>query len=385
MFRWRDPDDDQPRPSVVGISQRMLEHYTRWARELVRGGKVDKPDALALIGYTPVQNASYFVLPLTQGIHLFAVDRQLKDIDRRQVAHHLSWYQRHPDIHPWVMLPDPVYQFGRPSPTGTEMVRSLALDLHARAHFLLSGDIHHYVRFREERTLHVVAGGGGAFLHPAPAPGGSIAEDVAWPTPEQSRALLRQVPRKIATGRSGFLPHLALAGLFAPALSVGLTDFATPGLWMAGPVVAVGLVTICFALIGGARRQPRRTVPLAIAFALATVATPLATSHAVRWLLSRFALSMPSWAAALATLALAVWIGAWLFGAYLALLTRFGLEQTQAFTALDHPGFKHFLRLRVRADGQGIDGWCIGLVDPVAPDCEPALVDHFTWRPDEYE
>ena len=53
----------------------------------------------------------------------------------------------------------------------------------------------------------------------------------------------------------------------------------------------------------------------------------------------------------------------------------------QAFTALDHPGFKHFVRLRVRADGSGIDGWCIGAADPLGAGQKPVLVDHFAWRP----
>ena len=59
-------------------------------------------------------------------------------------------------------------------------------------------------------------------------------------------------------------------------------------------------------------------------------------------------------------LALAVFAGTFVFGGYLALLTLLGYENMQAFTALDHPGFKHFVRLRVRADGRGIDGWCVG-------------------------
>jgi hypothetical protein len=59
----------------------------------------------------------------------------------------------------------------------------------------------------------------------------------------------------------------------------------------------------------------------------------------------------------------------------------FGYEHMQALTALDHPGFKHFVRLRVRADGTGIDAWCVGLADPLAADAQPELVDVFTWRP----
>ena len=81
------------------------------------------------------------------------------------------------------------------------------------------------------------------------------------------------------------------------------------------------------------------------------------------------------------TLALAVFAGTFVFGAYLALLTLFGYEHMQALTALDHPGFKHFVRLRVRADGSGIDAWCIGATDPLRPGQQPELVDHFVWRP----
>jgi len=43
--------------------------------------------------------------------------------------------------------------------------------------------------------------------------------------------------------------------------------------------------------------------------------------------------------------------------------------------------FKHFVRLRVRADGSGIDGWCIGATDPLRAGQKPELVDLFTWRP----
>ena len=80
-------------------------------------------------------------------------------------------------------------------------------------------------------------------------------------------------------------------------------------------------------------------------------------------------------------LALGVFLEAFVFGCYLALLTVLGYENMQAFTVLDHPGFKQFVRLRVRADGSGIDGWCIGAADPVRDGEAPVLVDHFSWRP----
>jgi hypothetical protein len=62
-----------------------------------------------------------------------------------------------------------------------------------------------------------------------------------------------------------------------------------------------------------------------------------------------------------------------------------GLEHTQAFTALDHPGYKHFLRLRVHAKRDRIDVWCIGLTDPLADDAEPELVDQFSFDVSERE
>jgi hypothetical protein len=54
----------------------MGEYHAEWAREFVRGGRVEKPEALALSGYTTVQNASYFALPLAPNLELLAVDRR---------------------------------------------------------------------------------------------------------------------------------------------------------------------------------------------------------------------------------------------------------------------------------------------------------------------
>ena len=95
MFRRNaDDEDGVARPSVVGISQRMIERYAEWAKQFMRGGKIDKPKALALTGYHPVQGASYFALPLTEQLHLFAVDRQLTDLDTRQVRFFDAWRMR---------------------------------------------------------------------------------------------------------------------------------------------------------------------------------------------------------------------------------------------------------------------------------------------------
>jgi hypothetical protein len=381
MFRRRFDDEQDPRPSMIGVSKPMLEYYAEWAREFVLGGKVEKPRALVLSGYVPVQNASYFLLPLTRDIHLYGVDRQLKSIDARQKHFFEEWGRGNPEASPWVLLPDPLFRFGGPSRTGTDMIQSLGFDFHARPHFLLSGDVHHYERSTEGNTLHVIAGGGGAFLHPAPVVGGRRKAERRWPNAAESRALLGGVPWKIARGRSGFLPHLVLAALFAPAMSVGVRLYDRTGVIVAAPVAVTIVVTTIYALIGGLRRRWRRVLPPALLAGALTASLPILASLLVTHALLRLHFAPNLFVVASATLVLTVFAASYVFGSYLVHLTRRGIEHTQAFTALDHPGYKHFLRLRVRADGRGVDGYCIGLTDPLAEGAKPELVDVFTWRP----
>ncbi|HVY30709.1 MAG TPA: hypothetical protein VHB79_29320 [Polyangiaceae bacterium] len=381
MFRRRFEDEDEPRPSMLGVSKPMLEYYAEWAREFLRGGKVEKPKALVLSGYVPVQNASYFLLPLTPRLHLYGVDRQLKSIDSRQKHFFAEWARDHGDASPWVLLPDPLFRFGGPSPTGTDMIQTLGFDFHARAHFILSGDVHHYERSSDGNMLHVIAGGGGAFLHPAPVVGGRRKAERRWPNAQESRALLGGVPWKIARGRSGFLPHLIYAALFAPAMSVGVRLYDKTGVIFAAPIAVTLVTTLIYSLIGGARRRWRRVLPAAFTAGLVTASLPICASLLVKHALLRLHFVPTLWVVASATLVLTVFTASYVFGFYLAWLTRRGIEHTQAFTALDHPGYKHFLRLRVRADGSAVDGFCIGLTDPLAPDAKPELVDTFTWRP----
>lgn len=380
LFR-RHAEDDDTRPSMLGISQRMLEHYAEWAKEFLRGGKVEKPKSLVLKGYTAIQGASYFVLPLTPTLHLLGVDRQLRDLDGRQTRFLTGWLGQNAQVTPWVALPDPVYHFGTPSRTGTAMIRALGLDTEAKPAFLLSGDVHHYERFQQGQALHVIAGGGGAFLHPAPIDKRArITPDVEWPDARQSAALLWQVPWKIAVGRSGFLPHLILLALFAPAFGLGIAAFTWLGTRWVAPAFVVLITTLVYALIGGLRRHGTRVLLPALLAGSATALLPVGAAQLLRALAALAELPVSRTVLISGSLLGAVFGGAFVFGAYLALLTRLGFEHTQAFTALDHPGFKHFLRLRVRADGSAVDFWCIGLPNPLAADARPVLVDASTFK-----
>jgi hypothetical protein len=384
MFRRRSPSDGSPagaaQPSLVTVSRPMLEQHALWAREFMRGGTIDKPRALVLAGYTPVQDASYFALTLAPGLEWLAVDRQLTAIDPRQQRFLGEHHQSRADSALFVILPDPLYHFGVPSPTGTLMVENLHLDLTSRETFLLSGDIHHYERLEQGKLLHVIAGGGGAFLHPARIAAGGVAPDVAWPSRAQSRWLLRQIPWKLALGQSGFLPHWGLAMLFLLALFLSTRVYEYTGLVISGSLLATLLLGLIYALIGGVLRRTA-VLPLALGAALVTALIPVGSSLLVDGALARFAPSSSVTLVKLVLLVLMVFPGSFVFGAYLALLTLLGYENMQAFAVLDHPGFKHFVRLRVRADGSGVDGWCIGLADPLGPGTKPVLVDHFEWRP----
>jgi hypothetical protein len=363
-----------------------LARYTEFAKRFVRGEHVDKPGTLDLVGYRPVQSASYFVLPLAPGLHLNAVDRQLRSLDYRQRQYFESWRLRHPGSQRVIALPDPPYHFGRENGSGRRMLQALGLVEGKERSLVLSGDIHHYERWREGETSYLIAGGGGAFLHPAPVARRTARRDVEWPGPRQSRRLLWQVPWKIAAGRSGVLPHFIFAALLAPVVHALASGDLRIGLLATG--IAFLVISLTFALIGGLRRQRGVLLPL---LASAGAALAVAGPWLGGWLWAfgggpalvgaqGAAGDTYGLLAAVGLLAGSSIVASAVFGTYLMMLTWLGLEHTQAFTALDHPGFKHFLRLRVRADGSGIDVWCLGLLDPLAPGEEPVLVDAFFWR-----
>ena len=379
MFRMRPPESDAV-PRVIGISRPMLEQHAHWAREFVRGGTIPKPRTLVLSGYTPVQSASYFALTLAPHLEMLGVDRQLTSVDGHQTRFLGDHYQSHPDSAVFVLLPDPVYHFGVPSRTGTQMIENLELELMTRDTFILSGDIHHYERMEHGQALHVIAGGGGAFLHPARIARGGLTPKVAWPDVQQSRWLLRQIPWKLALGRSGFLPHLGLVLLSLLALLSSTQLHKYTGLFLSASLLTTLLLCTIYALLGGVL-QRWAVLPLALGSALLTAAIPFSSALLVPWLLSVLAPWAPAPLVTLGAVIVNVFAGTFVFGAYLSLLTLLGYENMQAFAGLDHPGFKHFVRLRVRADGRGIDGWCVGAADPLGEGSKPVLVDHFAWRP----
>jgi hypothetical protein len=380
LFRRR-TIDGEPEPRHEGIAEPRLQHHLEWVRRFVRNRALPKPAALALTGYTPVQRGSYFALPLAPGIDLLAVDRQLTSMDEEQSAFLRRHHGPAPDAALLLLLPDPVFAFGAPTPTGPDMLAHLRLDDEMRT-FVLTGDIHHYERLEHDRLLQVTAGGGGAFLHPTRIAPGGLTPAVAWPGRAQCLAILRQVPWTVARGRAGLLPHAGLTALYGLALLLTKQLNAHVGVAISVWLAATLLTATVYALIGGVARA-WSVAPLALGAAGVTALVAAGGAAAVGAVFSRVGLSAPTALVGLLAWAVAVIGGALIFGGFLAILTWRGHEHLQAFTTLDHPGFKHFVRLRVRADGRGIDGWCIGAADPVAGAKAPVLVDTFSWRPHE--
>jgi hypothetical protein len=327
-----------------------------------------------------VQRASYFRIPLAPALDLFAVDRQLKRVDERQSAYFAIPGARAR----LVIVPDPARAWGETRPHGAATLESLGITMSAIPTMLVAGDIHHYERSHENASVHVVSGGGGAFLHGARVTdrGAAYRTTSEFPGPRASWKLLRALPLHCALGRAGYL----LLAVFAVADAVALSAQLEGGSrGMVGVGLAIGLIVAIGTalLVGWRRHRIVRVVPFATILGLFVGALPLALGTAADSLamrvLSGVALGRPL--AFAGALAVATFASAFLFGAMLMLIARLGLNHAQAYAALGSAGYKHFVRLRVRsAPRSQIDAWVIGVVDPIA-DAKPVLVDSFTWDP----
>ncbi len=351
-----------------------------WAEAFARGDQVRKPSALALAGYLPVQRSSYFRLPLGPGLDLFAVDRQLKRIDPRQAAFFAMPSARAR----FVVVPDPARAWGEVRLHGKATLDALGIDPAREPTFLLAGDIHHYERSHEGPSVHVVAGGGGAFLHGARvAAGAGYPIAAEFPDVGSSRALLRRLPAHCTFGRAGLVLPLTFAIGDAVALAAALEKgpvAGVPAALVLAAVVAVGTAL----LVGFRQHRAVRVVPFATVLGLAIGALPvglgvLADAMTRRALTPLGALS-PS-IAFVSALVVATLVSSFFFGVMLWLIAVLGLNHAQPYAALGSPGFKHIVRLRVRAAGarSQVDAFVVGVVDPVG-DERPVLVDAFRFE-----
>ena len=364
------------------LSQRALHPVTNefpvlaWAEAFRRGVAVDKPDTMALFGYTSIQRASYFRLPLAPSLELFAVDRQLRRIDSRQQA-----YFRVPGAPARiVMMPDPVRAFGEVRAPGALMLKAIGIEAAVDPTLFIAGDIHHYERSREGSSLHVVAGGGGAFLHGARVSrrGAAYRIDAEFPGPRASNRMLRGLPWHVASGGSGWL----ITAVFAIGNAIALSAYfeSSPRAALCAAFVMSGLVAIGTALlIGWRRHRAWRSIPFAIAFGLLTGLLPVDVAMLIDHfgtLLTGASMLPHTFWIVLSWLA-ATWVSGLAFGGMLVMIHRLALNHSQPFAALGSPGYRHFLRLRIDQEGH-VEVFALGLVDPLSNE-KPQLIDRFNW------
>ncbi len=337
---------------------------------LLTGQKVRRVSRLALGGYRAIQEASYWLLPLAPDLDLLGVDRQLRTVDFRQRVYFNARRAANHTGRRILVCSDPAVAMGERNEPGRQILNAFGLSLRQDPILYLTGDSHHYERREIGATQHVIAGGGGSFLHGtrvhAERPGKGAA--CAYPDGRTSRHLAASVPWHVMTGTAGLLPHVLcalVAFLELRAFRWGVVPgWIVTGL-MAGVTVAGMLATMS---LKGHRRRVAGLVAAGHGVALALL--PLVIGWASSRLLGHTATTLTTMAA----MALA---GPLLLGQFLLTLVVTGLDPWSAYSVLGHPGFKHFVRLCVRTDGR-VEGWAIGKDDPLAPG--PAgIIDTFTF------
>lgn len=357
----------------VGSLYGIVLAAIRSLRAFFTGKAIKRRRRLVLRGYEPIQEASYFALPLAPGLDLFAADRQLGRVDFRQRSFFMKRRRADPSRAVLFVAGDPAMAYGHRNEPGARMLSACRLSMERDKVFFLAGDFHHYERRAVGKSIHVIAGGGGAFLHGtrvAPYPPESGPPAAVYPDAAASRQLVLGVPVKLMIGRAGLLAHLvfgllasfSLGALHADTLAV---RFGTPAAVSAG----LFLLFYVIALQGHGTRLTRTA--LALPFALAIGLLPAG--------LARVVPHLPFYASDAAVLVTCAFVGAFVFGVFLTVLMLTGIEHQQAFTVLGHPGYKHFVRLCVQPDGK-VEAWAIGK-DDMLDDNPPSLIDEFAWDP----
>ena len=344
----------------------LLVAFFRSLKAFFRGTTIKRRRRLALRGYDTVQEASYFALPLAPGLDMWGADRQLGRVDFRQRSYFKKRRAAEPDAAVLFVAGDPAMAYGHRNDPGARMLAACRLSLERDRVFFLAGDFHHYERRDLGHSMHVIAGGGGAFLH-----GTRITEDpkgppaAVYPSASASRKLVVQVPLKLMIGRAGYLVHFAL-GLLAFLQTVAARS-GFIALLSTSVAISAGLALLLYAIALQGHGTRRKRVALSIPFAAAMGLLPMALVEA----LPRLTISDG------AAIVACAFLGSLLFGFYLLFLYQLGLEHQQAFTVLGHPGYKHFVRLCIHPDGR-VEGWTIGKDDMLA-EGPPYLVDLFAW------
>ena len=402
-------DNVYPYPSREAYEQRTEKPYA-----MALAGRTDRPDLFAVpgnhdwydsliafsrtfcrpergfAGCRTQQTRSYFALRLPHRWWLLGIDLQLgADFDEPQV----QYFQRaaaamEADARIVLCVPEPQWLLSEKYPEDPSYYDDALRFLEAKilkrpAQVFLTGELHHYRRHENDAGVQkIVAGGGGAFLHPTHVPrhtklADGFVERVAYPSRAKSwRLEWRNFLFPLRNPRFFWLPAViyALSAWFASA-SLGPEDVGTIQLALAASVRAAvrdpfdGLWIIAFIagfifftdthkkwyrVIGGVGHA---LAHLGAAFAIGWGALVLTTGTlglqfgGVRQLLLSGASTFVAGGIA----------GSFIMGLYLMLsLQVFGRHSEQAFSSLRIEDFKSWVRLRIDAQG-GLTIYSIGI------------------------
>lgn len=334
-----------------------------------------------LDGFKTHQRRSYFSVKLPQGWWLLGVDMQLEsDIDRPQVSYFEELAKQMGEEDRIILcLAEPAWLATQTQPQESRlrMENNLRyLEEHVlgkKVSVFLAGDIHHYQRHANaEGRQKIVAGGGGAFLHPTHAyrTEATLQEGFtphkSFPSPQESRRLCwRNLGLAATSPRFGVLTGL-LYLLLAWALPVNLgganvpqslglvalTLLSSPGLVLITVLALLGLIGFTDKSFGRWRWAAgglHGLAHLAAAFLLAVGVAHLMDSvlhlpfrSAGRDLLSAGLFFVGGFLA-----------GPTIMGLYLLLsLNVFGAHANEAFSSLAIPDWKNFIRLHIGKNGE---------------------------------
>jgi hypothetical protein len=354
----------------IAGSIKLAELALSEAYAVLTGRKVKRISRLWLIGYRAVQEASYWALPLAPGLDLWGVDRQLRNLDFRQRLFFDERLTAAPGNRRILVSPDPAIAMGEPNAPGQQILRACGLSLKCDATCYLTGDSHHYKRREVGPSMHVIAGGGGSFVHGTRVhrhPRGKKPK-CAFPDAKTSRRLAFSVPLQLVQGTAGLLPHVGCAALAAVQFSMFGAGLVAG--WLTTAAVAAMAVFFMYQAVLKRRERPRATLAVALVHGPLLALAPLG----VGWLLLRV---MPAIASGLVDVVAMAFVGPLIIGHFLLALVMTGLEHHHAYAVLGHPGFKHFVRLYVRGDGR-VEAWVIGKQDTLGEGL-PRLIDRFEW------
>jgi hypothetical protein len=344
----------------------------RGIRAFWRGRGIRRRGRLTLHGYEAVQESSYWALPLAPGLDLWGVDRQLGGLDYRQRGY---FRNRREDVGKdagiWFVAPDPAIAFGEPWELGERMLAACQLSLEDDRVLYQCGDMHQYERRAQNESLHVIAGGGGAFLHGTRIVADPKPAAAAYPDGPTTRRLALQVPFRLMLGRAGYLIHMA--AFLVGTLELGVGWHSRLRLVVTSGILTALIVWGLYAIAGHKRAHPGRVLLLAMPFGLTLGLLPMGLSFLMRESVKFIPLLERDTGITLVY----AFAAALLFGTFLSLCALGGLEMQQVFTVLGHPGFKHFVRMRISPDGT-IDAWVVGKDDPLQHE-GPWLIDRWTW------